>query len=139
MSDRKTALIIDDEEQLLRLMVRVLERAGYQAWGAEDADAGLRLFHEHLEEIDLVLPDVIMPGPGAEEILPQLLAERSDLKVIPMSGDVLSESLESELAAIGGNFLRKPFVPKSLLRLVELEADGSRTAKPSASSVNGSA
>ena len=82
MSDRKTALIIDDEEQLLRLMVRVLERAGYQAWGAEDADAGLRLFHEHLEEIDLVLPDVIMPGPGA---------------------------------------------------------DGSRTAKPSASSVNGSA
>ena len=139
MSDRKTALIIDDEAQLLRLLVRVLERAGYQTWGAEDADAGLRLFREHLQEIDLVLLDVIMPGPGAEEILPQLLSERSDLKVILMSGDVLPESLESELADIGGDFLRKPFVPKSLLRLVEFEPDGPRIASPSAGSVSGSA
>ena len=86
-----------------------------------------------------MLLDVIMPGPGAEEILPQLLSERSDLKVILMSGDVLPESLESELADIGGDFLRKPFVPKSLLRLVEFEPDGPRIASPSAGSVSGSA
>jgi DNA-binding NtrC family response regulator len=137
MSDQKSALIIDDEEQLLRLLMRVLERAGYQTWGAQNAEAGLRLFREHLEEIDLVLLDVIMPGSGAAEILPRLLTERSDLKVILMSGDDLPESLESELTAIGGDFLRKPFVPRSLLRLVG--ADGVQVARSPASPMSGSA
>ena len=122
-----------------RLLGRVLERAGYRTWGAEDADAGLRLFREHLEEIELVLLDVIMPGPGAEEILPQLLAERSDLKIIMMSGDVLPENLESKLAEIGGSFLRKPFVPRSLLRLIGVEPEAQRTAKASTGSISGSA
>ena len=93
MNQSRTALIVDDEDQLLRLMVRVLERAGYGTWSARDGVEALRLFHEHASEIDLVLLDVIHPpGAGAIDLLPALLAQRPDLDVILTSGDVLPES-----------------------------------------------
>jgi CheY-like chemotaxis protein len=45
------------------------------------------------------------------------------LDVVLMSGDALPEPLESALSARGGRFLRKPFAPKALLRLLAGPAD----------------
>jgi DNA-binding NtrC family response regulator len=116
----RTALIVDDEAALLRLMVRLLERAHYQVWAAQDGIQARQLFREHEAEIGLALIDVIHPpGAGAEDLLPELLERKPDLDVILTSGDVLSESLEEILNRIGGRFLLKPFVPKALLRLLE--------------------
>jgi DNA-binding NtrC family response regulator len=120
MKQSRTALIVDDEDQLLRLLVRVLERAGYATWAAGEGAEALRVFHENASEIDLVLLDVIHPaGGGAADLLPAMLAQRPDLQVILMSGDVLPEPLALKLASIGGQFLRKPFVPRTLLRMLE--------------------
>jgi DNA-binding NtrC family response regulator len=129
----RTALIVDDEAPLLRLMVRLLERAHYQVWAAQDGTQARQLFREHEAEIGLALIDVIHPpGAGAEDLLPELLERKPDLDVILTSGDVLSESLEEILNRIGGRFLRKPFVPKALLRLLE------DTGKPDADVVGDS-
>ena len=119
MNPSKTALIVEDEDQLRRLMARVLERAGFQSWTAGDGIEALRIFQEHAAEIDVVLLDVFHPpGAGAADLLPKLLERKSDLDVILTSGDALSESLAKELIAIGGRFLRKPFVPKTLVRML---------------------
>ena len=124
----KTALIVDDEDQLLRLMVRLLERADYKVWAAKDGVEALQLFREHMAEIDLALIDVVHPpGAGAADLLPQLLAEKPDLDVILTSGDALPEVLEANLASISGSFLRKPFLPKALLRLLEEAGEGDET------------
>ena len=77
-------------------------------------------------EIDLVLLDVILPdGQGAAELMPRMLAERPDLEVVVTSGDQLPESLEQALAAAGGRYLRKPFVPRTLLRTLGVAEVGS--------------
>lgn len=126
----KTALIVDDEDQLLRLMVRVLEGARYRVWAAKDGIEAMNLFREHAADIDLALIDVMHPpGAGAADLLPKMLAERPDLDVILISGDALPEALEGELTSIGGSFLRKPFAPKALLRLLE-GVGGSAEAPP---------
>ena len=120
MSQSRTALIVDDEDQLLRLMARLVERGGYQTWTARDGVEALRIFREHQGEIDLLLLDVFHPpGAGAVDLLPELLAEKPDLDVILTSGDALSEELDRELVAIGGRFLRKPFSPRALLDLLD--------------------
>jgi CheY-like chemotaxis protein len=120
MSQSRTALIVDDEEQLLRLIARVVAQGGYQTWTARDGVEALRLFREHTAEIDLLLLDVFHPpGAGAADLLPELLAEKPDLDVILTSGDALSEELDRALTAIGGRFLRKPFAPKALLRMLD--------------------
>lgn len=87
MSAQRSVLVVDDDEQLLRLMVCLLDVS-------------------------------LAPGGGAAEWLPLLHARAPGLEVLLMSGDALPEPLESELSRRGGRFLRKPFAPKALLRLI---------------------
>ncbi|MCP4907179.1 MAG: response regulator [bacterium] len=120
MSTPRTALVVDDEEQLLRLMARILERGGHRVLSAANGDEARRLFRAHADEIEIVLLDVLMPdGDGAEALLPEFLSERPGIDVILSSGDALPEALETELERVGGRFLHKPFVPRSLLRMLE--------------------
>ena len=65
--------------------------------------------------------------------LPRLRAQWPGLEVVLMSGDALPASLEQDLAATGGRFLRKPFSPKTLLRLLDESAGPASTAGSPAS------
>ncbi len=126
VSPSRVALIIDDEEPLRRLLARLLERAGYETLTAGDGHEGLEAFLARVDEIALVLLDVRMPSKSATELLPELLLRRPDLPVILTSGDALPEDLEVILEkTTRGRFLRKPFVPRTLLRMLdELAASG---------------
>lgn len=130
MSAQRSVLVVDDDEQLLRLMVRLLEGAGHRTRTATNLPDALALFEASAPEIDLVLLDVqLAPGGGAAELLPLLQARAPGLEVVLISGDALPEPLEQMLAARGGRFLRKPFAPKSLLRLVSEPAGEKRAAQ----------
>ncbi len=127
----RTALIVDDEDSLLRLMTRVLEKENVRVLTAEDAASARALFSTHEGEIDLLVLDVTLPGgDGAETLLPEFVARRPTVRVIVASGDELPQPLEAELTRVGGHFLRKPFVPKELIRLVR-EAGASAPARSS--------
>lgn len=142
MSIQRTVLVVDDDEQLLRLIARLLEGAGHRVHTARDLPETLSRLAELVPAasssgqpvVDLVLLDVnLAPGGGAAEILPRLRAQWPGLEVVLMSGDALPASLEQELAATGGRFLRKPFSPKALLRLLD-ESTGSSPAAGSSAS-----
>jgi len=53
-------LIVDDEEGMRRLLVRVLAREGYQAAAAESGAEAMRRIAG--ESFDLVITDIQMPG-----------------------------------------------------------------------------
>ena len=136
----RTALIVDDEAQLLRLLTRVLERAEYTVWPAETASEAIRLFSEREDDFDLAVIDVMMPGGGAATILPKLWDRRPDLRVILTSGDALPTEFETLLATGIGQFLRKPFVPKTLLRMLsEGDPEAERTVGEATRILPGSA
>ena len=120
MSAHKSVLVVDDDEQLLRLIVRLLEAAGHRTRAASNLPIALALFESCAPEIDMALLDVNLAGAsgGAAELLPLLYSRAPGLEVVLMSGDALPESLERALSAKGGRFLRKPFAPKALLRLL---------------------
>ncbi len=119
MSEPRTALIVDDEDQLLRLMARVIERSGMRALTAATAVDARALFAANGDGIDVVLLDVTMPdGEGAAVLMPEFKGANPALDVIVTSGDALSDELEIEMQKAEGRFLRKPFVPKSLLRIL---------------------
>ena len=120
MNAPRTVLVVDDEDQLLRLMAQVIERSGGEALTARTGDDARRIFQERSAEIGIVLLDITMPGgDGAQELMPEFLAERPDLSVIITSGNPLPPDLEAELQKVGGQFLQKPFVPKALIRVLE--------------------
>ena len=59
-NDPKKILVVDDEAQITRVLLRGLESAGYQVRIAADGRAGLETFRSWLP--DLVITDLSMPG-----------------------------------------------------------------------------
>ena len=118
-TSRGTILVVDDEEQLLRLLGRVLERAGYRVLTASDGGEAIECFREQAEAIGLVVLDVVIPPRGAREVLPALLERSPGMRVILASGATLEPDLAEQLELCRGIYLRKPFVPRTFLATVE--------------------
>jgi signal transduction histidine kinase/CheY-like chemotaxis protein len=77
-------LVVEDEAPLREALVRMLERAGYEVVAAADGADALGRIHEHF---DLLLTDVVMPGPvtGAD-VAAGLRSTVADLPVVYMTG-----------------------------------------------------
>jgi two-component system cell cycle sensor histidine kinase/response regulator CckA len=124
-----TILVVDDESALLRLLARVLEKAGHTVLTAMDGAEAISVFDEHCDLIDVVILDVNIPPQGIHEVFVHMIEVRSDLAPILSSGDVLDSNLRDELEAHGGTFLRKPFVPKALLSVVTRTLEASERGR----------
>ena len=112
-------LIAEDESQLLRVLVRVLEKRGYAAVSAADGKTAIDMLRKTPSEIDAIVLDAAIGPDGAGPVLEVLAAEQPQIRVILTSGAELADSLRSRLRASGGFFLLKPFPPSALLEAVE--------------------
>lgn len=84
-------LYIDDEEPLVFLITRVLERLGYRVAGFTDAEAALAAFRDDPTGFDAVVTDLSMPGLSGIDVAKRVLAQRSDIPVVLTSGYVRAE------------------------------------------------
>jgi two-component system cell cycle sensor histidine kinase/response regulator CckA len=112
-------LIADDESQLLRVLVRVLEKQGYTVISAPDGKAALEILRRTPEAIDAIVIDAAIDPEGAGPVLEVLAAEQPQIGVVVTSGDQLPSSLRFRLLASNGIFLLKPFLPSALVEVVE--------------------
>lgn len=85
-------LFVDDEEAIVKLGCRVLEKFGYRVTGIEDSRKALNLFKENPYDFDLVITDMSMPNMVGSELSQKLLEIRSDIPIIICSG--YSEKLD---------------------------------------------
>lgn len=77
-------LVADDETNFRKLLVRELERRGYQAWAAEDGVKALEVLQQR--EVDIVLLDLKMPGLGGIDVMRRLKEHPEPPEVIVMTG-----------------------------------------------------
>ena len=77
-------LIIDDDDQFLAMLRKMLERNGYKIVEASDGKEGIRLYRENLT--DLIITDIIMPEKEGIEIIMELRRDFPDVKIIAISG-----------------------------------------------------
>ena len=122
----ETVLVVEDEETVRNVTVRVLADAGYTVVAAHEGREALEIMRGG-HGIDLVVTDVVMPVLGGGDLAERLAIERPDLPVLFMSGYTGAELLERGLAGADERFLQKPFAPESLLRKVRTLLD-SRSA-----------
>lgn len=116
----KNILVIEDNENMLRMMTDLLSRSGYNVLTAVDGVAGIKAYHR--ERPDLVITDIIMPDKEGLEVIMELTNEKPRPKLIAMSGGGMMDartylSLAEKLGADAT--LEKPFRPTDLLSLVE--------------------
>jgi len=112
-------LIVDDDDNMRRLIKTILERRGHQVSEARDGLEGIARFEERLP--DLVVTDMVMPGIGGLALLTELQRRSSPPKVLVVSGKQFRpEGDLSRLAARGLiGFVEKPFTPADLSRSVD--------------------
>jgi len=111
----ETILVVDDEELIVRVFRRVLERAGYRVLAAGDGLQALEVFGPAGEGIDLVLLDRTLPRLRGEQVLQRMRQARPDVPVIVSTGDSAVE-LGDFPGAVA--ILQKPYLPVRLSTLV---------------------
>ena len=112
-------LIAEDESQLLRVLVRVLEKRGFAVVSAADGKAAIDELRKTPPAIDTIVLDAAIGPDGAGAVLEVLSAEQPQIGVILTSGAQLSDSLRSRLLTSNGLFLLKPFPPSVLVEAIE--------------------
>ena len=119
-----TILLVDDEESVRSVGKAALGRVGFQVLSARDGLEGLELFQKHLDEIDLVLLDLVMPRMGGAECFERLKAIRPDVKVILMSGFWKDNRVNDLVAGGCLRFLKKPFELEELILIIHQAVEG---------------
>ncbi|KKP43176.1 MAG: two-component response regulator [candidate division WS6 bacterium GW2011_GWE2_33_157] len=80
MENTRKILIVEDETPLLDSYAELVETAGYVAMKALDGYQGLDLLANNLDQIDLVLLDLMMPGVDGLEVLKTNMTSESVVK-----------------------------------------------------------
>jgi PAS domain S-box-containing protein len=129
-----TILLVEDDNQVRRVMTRLLSKRGYRVIATRGASEAIAQWAELKESIDLLVTDVIMPGIRGSELAKRLHVERPSLRVLYMSGytDDLILGLPGSDATWA--FLQKPVTGDALMHTVESLLHGPPGARGSASS-----
>ncbi len=111
-----TILIIDDDENINKVITLYISREGYRVLNAFDGKQGLDLFNQ--EKPDLIILDIMMPLMDGWEVLKEM-RRVSNVPVIMLSakGETIDKVLGLELGA--DDYIVKPFEPKELLARVK--------------------
>lgn len=114
----ETILLVEDEEQVRRIIKEVLEWQGYNVLSALNGEEALKLAEGQGTEIHLLLTDVVMPQMSGLELAERLITMRPQLKVLYMSGYTDDAMVRHGLLEETLKFIQKPFDPASVARKV---------------------
>jgi len=114
----ETILIVEDEETVRKLAVRILKSLGYRTLEAPEGGRALILCEEFKEPIHLILTDVVMPGMSGPNLVERLREIHPEIKVLYMSGYTDNAIIHHGVLEEGTNFIQKPFTLENLARKV---------------------
>ena len=126
---RDIVLIVDDDEQVLRLVKRVLERAGFECVTVSD---GMMAHAAAVEwRPDIILLDLMLGATTGDQIMAQL---RDDFRtrLIPVVFLTVRDSLKDKVEhLLGGadDYVTKPFIPEELVARLRAVMTRSQTAR----------
>jgi len=110
----KSVLIVEDEEEVANILVRILSQDGHQVLVAHDGNQALEhLARAHSEGIhfDLIISDIKMPGLGGFELYKHIQEKEPHLteKIIFITGDTMNVNTQRFLQENHLPYLAKPF------------------------------
>jgi signal transduction histidine kinase/ActR/RegA family two-component response regulator len=122
----ETILVVEDEDGVRALVIRLLESLGYRLLQAQSGPRAIEVWREHGSAIDMLITDVVMPdGMNGFELAERLRRTRPSLKVIFTSGYLADVNRDVFSARETDAYLAKPFSLPDLARLVRRTLDAS--------------
>ena len=108
MGDTKAKILFVDDDNFLRKVYKAeLSERGYEVILAADGEEGLH--KAQLEDPDLVILDMIMPGFGGGEVFDRMKEIDPDVRVLLSSGYSINGQATEIMNRGCAGFIQKPF------------------------------
>ncbi|OGT98676.1 MAG: Fis family transcriptional regulator [Geobacteraceae bacterium GWB2_52_12] len=109
-------LVVDDELSMREFLTILLEREGYDALSAANADQALKLLNDDL--FDLIISDVQMPGLNGIDLLARVKAMAPDTAVLMMTAFSAAEQAVEAMKLGAYDYIAKPFKIEEIKLLI---------------------
>lgn len=119
----ETVLLVEDNEDVCRLVHNILVLNGYKVIVAKSGTQALEYLDRNEIPLHLLLTDVVMPGMNGRELYERVQQKCPGIRVLYMSG--YADNLIAHRGVLEGKhcFLEKPFSKKSLEAKVRATLD----------------
>jgi DNA-binding NtrC family response regulator len=107
--EKRTILIVDDEQVVLDVEALMLEKMGFNTLKANSPEQAYQIYQVEKDNIDLVILDMIMPGDNGAEAYQKLKKINSGIKVLVSSGFWKDINVKEILSDRQNRFIQKPF------------------------------
>ncbi|MFC2154918.1 two-component regulator propeller domain-containing protein [Acidobacteriota bacterium] len=114
----ETILLVDDEEMVREIGIKILKKFGYRVLSAGGGKEALEIYEKKKEKIAIVILDIIMPVMGGPETYDALREINPGLKVLLSSGYSIDGQAEEMLRRGCRGFIQKPFSFEELSRKI---------------------
>lgn len=113
---QETILMVDDEEEIIKLMEIYMQNEGYKLLTASDGLEALELLQTH--PVDLIILDVMMPRLDGIAVCMRIREER-DTPIIMLSAKSQDMDKIAGLSIGADDYVAKPFNPLELIARVK--------------------
>ncbi len=115
----KRVLVVEDNKNNMRLIVKLLENRGYETIKAETGEDGVKLAIE--EKPDLILMDIKLPGIDGLEATRRIRASGGDGKVpiIAITSYAMAGDREKYIKKGFTGYIEKPIDPFKIIEEIE--------------------
>lgn len=114
----ETILVVEDEDAIRKLTVRMLQPLGYRILEARDGIEALTMCAAAEQKIDLVLCDMLMPKMSGKEFARALLQRPRHPKLLFVSGYSSEDTLEGKIIGQDIPYIAKPYTREQLAQKI---------------------
>ncbi|MBW2706248.1 MAG: response regulator, partial [Deltaproteobacteria bacterium] len=121
----ETVFLVDDEEMIVDVGKRMLDKLGYKTLTAMNGAEALEIYKNRGKDINIVILDMVMPKLGGGETFDRLKKINPAIKVILCSGYSIDGQATEILKRGCQAFIQKPFNLKTLSQHIRAVLDSS--------------
>lgn len=123
-------LFVDDEQTVVNVGRRILERYGYHVTSKTSGVEALEEFRNDPYRFDIVITDQNMPGKSGVELAGEMMQLRQDVRIVLMTGysDDVDEHKALELGI--KEYIMKPFMGRELGSVIRKVLDKGGNTSP---------
>ncbi len=118
VTGHETVLLVEDEDAVRDLATRILHAAGYTVLAARDGNSAFERLQTGGADVEMIITDVVLPGPGGREFAERASQLRPGIPVLYTSGHTDDLVMAH---GVGHNqllFIPKPFTVAGLTNKV---------------------
>ncbi|HNX00660.1 MAG TPA: response regulator [Candidatus Cloacimonadota bacterium] len=116
--NKRTILIVDDEETICTITQLMLEKAGFKVITALDGMDAIRKLSDAKGNVDCVLLDHSMPNMNGEETFEVMKNMFPRIRVVMMSGYDMKEVSDNYSEKDIAGFIQKPYSQALLIQAI---------------------